>query len=273
MFPERFGHLVNGFVFQIVTTEHNHFNRGGVNGFFLVRIGTCGDSVLNIPGIFFLQFLNNIIADVHQTAVRAQRLGNSRSRGTGHDPCTVDRAVLQHIGRTAEGDVFRFDFIREFDAGCGEMSLAFVVNGRTGRSNRKMFAFHIFQFRDTGFIGHNHLVGIQVQTGNGFQVFISMAFKAVRTVHALVCIAADCDGNLGFPFGNHVQVGNTAGRCLAGCTNRRNGFVPVIGNGCTYCIQGAGRRSRREINLNFIRSCRRSFLRCFRLFVTAAAAS
>ena len=62
-----------------------------------------------------------------------------------------------------------------------------------------MFAFHIFQFGDTGFVGRNHLVGIQVQTGNGFQVFISVAFKAVRAVHALICIAADCDGNLGLP--------------------------------------------------------------------------
>lgn len=70
-----------------------------------------------------------------------------------------------------------------------------------------------------------------------------MILEGVQSLIALVYVAGNGNGYLGFSVGYHVQVFNAAGRGLAGCLYAGYIIAPHIGNGRPYRI---GRRRLRR---------------------------
>ena len=150
------------------------------------------------------------------------------------------------------------------------MGFGFVVDGRPGGGHGEMLAFDIGQGPDARLVGHDDLIRVQVEAGDGLQIFVGMAFETVRAVQALGHVARNGDGDLGFAVRHHVQVGDAAGRGLARGLHTGHGLVPVVGDGGTDGVEGAGRGGCREVDLHLLTG--RRLGRCGGFLVPAAAA-
>ena len=175
---------------------------------------------------------------------------------------------MQHVGSTAEGNIFYADIIRKFQAGSSEVRLAFVINRGACSSHGEVLALNVRKAVDAGFIGYDNLVRVHIQAGDNLDVLISMALEAVSAVEALIYVGGNGDGNLCFAGRNKVQVLDAALRGLAGSLYAGNSFAPVVGDSCADSIEGTGGTGGREVDFYGLTGSR---LSCA-LFVTAATA-
>ena len=252
VFPEGLGQLVDRVFRQVATAEHEHLDGRRLDRFFLVRVGAGRNRVFHVPGVLRLQFREDIVTDGQEAAVGGQCLGDGGGGSAGHDPGAVQGAVLQHVGRAAEGDVLGLEVPGEVQARRGEVGFRFIVDGRTCRGDGEMFAFHVGQGADAGLVRHDDLVRVQVEAGDGLEILVGVALEAVRAVQGLGRVAGNGDGDLGFAVGHHVQVGDAAGRGLARRLDGRHGLVPVVRDGGADGVQGARSGSRREVDLHLL---------------------
>jgi len=247
--PEGLGHLVDGLLVHICVDEQGELDRGSRHILVLPRIGSGRDGVARVPRIILLERLDGLRGNRQNLRVGGgHNLGDGRVRRARHDPNAVELLVADRVGGFARAHVFGLEVIERL-AQQREMHRRLINGRRTGRADGDVLADQILQRLDAAVAGHDHLIRVVIQPRENAQVFVRIAFKAVRALPRLIDEVRVGDADLRLAVQRLIQVVNAAAGGRGGRAHALDAVVPQLADGRADRVERGGRARGDEVDV------------------------